>query len=193
MPIRIKRPRYEIPTTDEERSLLKLAGLGGHRYVAIEGDPGFRRIVGEFSDIATAKLQLTGPTVTFFGRTNEKRVWIQVFDRRLENPEGQQPKSKFKDESTGFSLPKIAQRCDVSIGTIHNWIRGVRVGGQVVRLHCNVIGTRCKVTEEQLAKFQADCRLAKFGDPAAPPPMTAAEFDAIGQRAREEALAACRA
>ena len=95
--------------------------------------------------------------------------------------------------SMPMSLPQVARLRRVSVGTVHNWIRGVRVGGQIVRLDCDVIGTRCKVTEEQLAKFQADCRTAKFGDRAAPPPMTAAEFDAIGHRAREEALAACRA
>ena len=91
-----------------------------------------------------------------------------------------------------MSLPQVARLRRVSVGTVHNWIRGVRVGGQIVRLDCDVIGTRCKVTEEQLAKFKAECRAAKLGEHGLPATITPAEFDAIGQRAREEALAACR-
>ena len=192
MPKRIKKLRDEIPTTDEERQILAQAGLSGCRYVVIEGEPGFRRSAGEFADISLAKMQITAPTATIFGRTQKLHKWIQVYDRRLENDEYPMPKSRFYDPNTGYTLPGVAKVCGVSVGTAHKWVRGIVINGVSVRLECDVIGTRCKVTDEQIVKFKAECRAAKLGEHGLPATITPAEFDAIGQRAREEALAACR-
>ncbi|QEL14045.1 hypothetical protein [Limnoglobus roseus] len=66
-----------------------------------------------------------------------------------------------------MSLAEVARRCGVALMTARSWPKGIRVGGQIVRMECYVIGTRCKVSEEQLLQFQANCHKAMFGD--APP------------------------
>jgi transposase len=66
---------------------------------------------------------------------------------------------------TTLTLTEVAKRCGVSLPTVTKWVGGIRVGSRTVRLECEVIGTRCRVTEEQLQKFREDCRAAKFGQP----------------------------
>jgi transposase len=67
-----------------------------------------------------------------------------------------------------MTLSEVAKRCDVCLATVSKWVGGIRVGSDTVKLECEVVGTRCRVTESQLAKFKSECHRAKFGD--GPPP-----------------------
>jgi transposase len=65
----------------------------------------------------------------------------------------------------GMSLAEVGRRCGRSTATVMKWPGGIRVGGTIVKLECEVVGSRCLVTEEQLEKFKRDCHIAKFGEP----------------------------
>lgn len=97
-----------------------------------------------------------------------------------------------KPHPSGMSIAEVARRCDVSHETARAWPAGIRVGGTIVRLECEVVGTRCRVTEEQLAKFKADCHEAKFGRPPEVPPPTPAQEARRAAESRKRAIEMCR-
>lgn len=78
------------------------------------------------------------------------------------------PLGKSKDD---LDVPAVARECGVAACTVRRWMSpGIRVGGERVKLVPDrVIGTRCVVSRATLAKFEASCAQAKFGDDAATP------------------------
>lgn len=91
-----------------------------------------------------------------------------------------------------LSIAEVARRLGLSPATVRAWPVGIRVGGKIVRLECSVIGTRCKVTEEQLAKFQSDCHKAKFGHEPPARQETPAQAARRAAEAKQRALDLCR-
>ncbi|QEL14152.1 hypothetical protein [Limnoglobus roseus] len=63
-----------------------------------------------------------------------------------------------------MSLAEVARRCKVAMMTARSWPKGIRVGGEIVKLRCVVIGTRARVSEADLKQFQVDCHKAMFGE-----------------------------
>ena len=92
----------------------------------------------------------------------------------------------------GTTAREIATRLRKNVKTVRRWIvSGVTIRGHTIRLAATMMGDRYHVTDDQLARFHAECTAARALPPAAPfvapesPDARAARF----KRAKAEALA----